>query len=216
MLREFLWKVVLFLVVAGGIAIYYFFFIDHDTYNGLKITEQQSIDKNVEKVSELLPDGNVISKITFTPQYGEGITKYSGQMRFYLYQQNSDSMILYVVSLGSDASEPYTEDANRITKDERLMTKDTALPLSKIDFSKIAQYVNQAGEQIANEGKQTGEPMFFSGVGPYTMYLNTDPSKIHHEFSIESRDTTQVGVNTDYYFEYKFMVDADGKLKEVD
>lgn len=103
-------------------------------------------------------------------------------------------------SVGSKSMEEFTwyKDMVRYAK-----------PLSQFDFSKIAQYVNDAVQQIDTTSYE------YAGLGNYT--LKVEKGGIGHQFDVQTtkkgESSKQNGrmVTTNYY-ELNFEVSPDGKL----
>lgn len=185
-------------------------------YTGANLSIQESIESSLKFVTEHMDDTDYVTKVVFHPVKDKGVNKYSNKMTMYMYSAGSDSIHEWSMGLSSKEGQ-YSMPEKIQDKQYNLILKanprKNAVQYKDIDFSHIAEYVNEAGRQVTELGKTTGDPIFFSGVGQYTILLNSDPTKIKHKFIIESRDTAKSSKHLHVFYEYPFEVGADGKVE---
>lgn len=108
------------------------------------------------------------------------------------------------------------KDSRIIPPSYKKIKPENSQKLSEIDFSKIAANVNKAGEMVEAEEYEA------SGVRSYDIKLENDPTKVKHEFSIDSRQgaetvTTNRGLATEIsYLTFRFTADAEGNVTAKD
>lgn len=177
---------------------------------GVDITDQSAIDTHLRsKIEAVIGADAEVAYITLTPA-----DHFSKKMEIATvsYFTPGDEKIKSKVIYLAGKKEP----TDGMTTFVDRLTRDDAQKLSEIDFSRIATNIAAAVELMKEEDYE------FSGVSEYEMELDSDPSEIVHEFSIESKEGSRMttgggrlATETSYY-EFTFRADARGNIELVD
>lgn len=183
---------------------------------GIEITDQSSIDSYLRsKIGEIIGNDTKVAEISLSMGGGGTFSTTISYASVHYFDPQTDELKCSWITLsgkleGKDksvSSKFINDDDNKV----KIKSED-AQKLSDIDLSKIAANINKAGE-IVEAGENEA-----SGVGSYDIIVNTDPAKVKHMFSIESRQgsktvSTSRGLGTEVsYLTFDFTADSEGNV----
>lgn len=181
---------------------------------GIEITDQSSIDDNLRpKITEIIGDDAQVHEISLIMGGGTTFSTTISMANVYYFDSQSDEIKCKTITLSGKLE---GKDSKTISSSYKKIKPEKSQKLSEIDFSKIAANVNKAGEMVEAEEYEA------SGVRNYDIKLDSDPKKIKHRFSIDSRQgsetvTTNRGFATEIsYLTFKFEADAEGNVTAKD
>ncbi len=186
---------------------------DKRPYAGVHMDDPEQIAQAFTLVADsIIREGDAIYKIEFKSREGKGVTKYAGTMTLYVFEGECDTMrkaTYYLVhgDKGWEIDDRFAEVSS--------IKREQSVKLAEIDYSNISKYLKEAGDMVVAAGVEYEEPLFYSGVGRYTMVFNKDPKNAMAEFTVESIDTAKSTANMDRFWEFEFEV-VDGKLISKD
>ena len=186
---------------------------DKRNVNGVFMTNQKDIDVAFSLGNDIFEESDLITRVEFEQKRRSGVNKYAEEMRVFIYEEGNDSLQVIVFPLMRNESKPYHDRSYAAGWNGN--KRENGVKYAEIDYSKIAEYLEKAGENVVAQGVVYEEPLFFSGVAEYTMIFDKDPKNPLHTFSVESRDTATSTQFMDEYYEFKFEV-RDGKLSEIE
>lgn len=141
-------------------------------------TSQEAVDKAKEKISKEIPNDALIAGIKFMTQSSDEFSKEYGIFQIDFYEANSTDLKRSLIYISNNETKDRTHTL--IDRDTENYSSENAVPLSSIDFSKIAENINKASELVI------AEDLAFSGLGDYAISTNKDSKDILHSFSIHS------------------------------
>jgi len=182
---------------------------------GFDITDQGAIDSYLRsKLSEVIGEDALVLEIRLSEGGGGTFSNTIVLATVDCLDAEANKVYSKVVTLSGKLEGKDSKILGRYANDDdklKVSASDTQ-KLSEVDFSKIASIVNKAGEMVEAEGNE------FSGINGYTIKLNSDPEKVVHTFTIQSRQdsktTTKSGrLATEIsYLEFNFKADSQGNV----
>lgn len=183
---------------------------------GTDITDQSAVDSNLRsKLSEVLGNDTRIIDISFSFHDGSNFTKtITGASVNYFDPESNELKCKWITLSGKVEGKDRPSSSRYINDDDGKLTikPEDYQKLSEIDFSKLAANATKAGEMVEKSENE------FSGLGTYDIATNTDPAKVKHTFTIESRQgskttTTSRGLGTEItYLTFDFIADSEGNV----
>ena len=125
---------------------------------------------------------------------------------YYLDPENAKQEKVYLIDIKKEEAyvNEWAENHSR-TLYSKNVKSCADVKASSLGCGRIAEFLNAAIEVMAAENIKA------NGLGLYTIYPNSDPAKVRHEFSVEH--ITGGGDRVTNYTEYSFKVDLkDGEL----
>jgi hypothetical protein len=180
---------------------------------GVLMTEQGDIDLAVQYVAGFIPADAKVTYINFLTDKSIGRTLYATCMRVCYFENESYVMKEMAYSLTASGPEPSLEREE--TTEYPYNWPADGVAFSEIDFSKVAGYVQSAGEIVAAAGGRLEKPTRFSGISGYVMVMNGDPKNAYAEFSIQSQNPETAVEAPDIYDSFDFSV-MNGQLRSPD
>lgn len=183
---------------------------------GFDITDQNAIDSNLRpKLEEALDSNLPVLQIRLGEGGGETFSKTIQSATVDYLDTEADEVKSKLVTLSgkTEVKDTHTYGKYKNDDDNKLIvTLADTRKLSEIDFSKIADIVKKAGTMVEKTENE------FSGITGFTMKLNSDPSKVTYQFTVQSRQdaktTTKSGkLATEIsYLKFNFDADAQGNV----
>lgn len=184
-----------------------FVFASCDSISGVDLTDTKSVNKMLPAAIEKHMDPETrITEIAFMSS-GDFVKRMEIAVIKYLDESTEKPMSITIPLAGNQKPRDPKEIKSTVG---RKSEENNGVKLRDIDFSGIAGNIDVALEAMNEEGIQ------FDGIDSYYMYINSDPAKTRHNFTLESKAGSDLGtrhgrlvVETSYY-KFEFEVDADG------
>ncbi len=168
---------------------------------GVLMTEQGDIDVAVQYVAGFIPSDAKVTYVNFLTDKTAGVTRYVSYMRVCYFENGSRVMKEMLYPLMARGPEPSLEREE--DREYPYNWPADGVAFSEIDFSKVAGYVERAGEMVVAAGNRYEKPTRFSGINGYRMSITGDPKNVYAEFLIESQDSETS--DPDYTFDFAVM-----------
>lgn len=182
--------------------------------NGSNMSKQADIDLAVEYAKQFVGENDAVVKVSFVPIDDKSVMLSAGFMRIYLYADgDSDKLSVLLCPLTSGSKKPYVEET--FDAGYKGMDLEDGVKLADIDFSKVAAYVNQAGNMVVAADDLYEANLHFSGFSYLNMTFEGDGKNPYYDFIIESKDFETSTADQDDYYPFEFEV-IDGKLISAD
>ena len=191
---------------------------------GVDLTDQKSVDEYLRKnIEKFVTPENIVVEINMIPINSDGgFSTKMDQARVAHFLPDDEELLSYDIMLGGADKDVPKETLIKPSHLRKAKPAD-GMKLKDIDFSKIASNVQKATEimqELFAENELEGQK--FDGIGHYTITLNSDPSKVTHEFELQSIEGKERGtkngrnVVTTNYYKLEFVADAEGNVELKD